>query len=266
MGRTCVTARWPVSESGVLPRRPSPRSRTRYDSNVCSSTRPTTIAPIGAMNVVLAEHLHQPALGVGRAGEDQQPAGVAVEPMHGAEEGPRRAAARLLARLALRLLGQDLQHQFVERGLALFAARGPIALFAVPQRGHAGRLLDDHQMRVEVADDHVVGAGRLRAGLGPDFDHVARLESPPFVDAQVAVDLDVPVLDQPADRRPRLARPQLAERGGDCQVGLCGPRCDSSGTRVHSYRVGAAVALPPPSMFINFGAAVPLPQQRIRLL
>ena len=92
----------------------------------------------------------------------------------------------------------------------------------MPLGGHAGRLLDDDQVRVLEEDFNVV---RLRRGiprLGPDLYHVARLELSPFIQTQVPVDLHVAIFNQPPHRRPRLARQELPQRGDQGQTGMFG--------------------------------------------
>ncbi len=92
----------------------------------------------------------------------------------------------------------------------------------MPLGRHAGRLLDDDQVRILEEDLDVVRVRRGIPRLVPDLHHVARLELPPFIETQIAVDLHVAIFDQAADCRPRLARQELPQRGDEGQAGVFG--------------------------------------------
>ena len=178
---------------------------------------------VDAADLVLAEHLHEPAFALGAEGQDHQAAGVAVEAMDGTDAQSLAGSARpapAARRLPRGLPAQDAADDLVEGGLNLSPPRRPRLLLAVTDGGHAGGLLHDHQVRVEVADHYVFGPRRGGPRLLPHLDHVAGLEPAALVGREVAVDLDVAVLDQAADCRPRLAGQRLPQHGVQGQAVL----------------------------------------------
>ena len=97
-----MTACLPTSGSVVLPRRPSPRSRTSREAKRLRFHAAGDDRLVDPLDGVLAEHLHQAAFGLRAEGEDHQAAGVAVEAMDGADaESAGRLArpARALPRI-----------------------------------------------------------------------------------------------------------------------------------------------------------------------
>ena len=126
-----------------------------------------------------------------------------------------RAAGWLLLGLA----GENLPQHFVQRRLELTPLLGPMPLLRMPQRRHARRFLDHDQVRVEVLNPHVFGTHGAGDGLLPDLDHVAGLQRPGLIRTQIAVDLHVPVMDQPLGLRPRILRPPLAQGGNQLAPG-----------------------------------------------
>ena len=93
----------------------------------------------------------------------------------------------------------------------------------------ARRLFDDDDMLVQMADDQVFGEC-LGQPFGPaeHFDGVARLEPPGGVEAQLAVDLHAPAVDNLLDLPPRLPRQESGAR----------PRASAPACRIVDRRTG----------------------------
>ena len=108
-------------------------------------------------------------------------------------------------------VGDDLGQNFVQRGLHLFAAGGPVAFFRMPQRRHSGRFLDNHDVQIDVADLDVIIFGRSRLGMLHDADDIFGLQSPPFIQAEIPVDLNESPRQQFADLCPRFPRQPLSQ-------------------------------------------------------
>ena len=87
---------------------------------------------VDAVDGVLAEHLHQPPLGLGAEGQDHQAAGVAVQAVDGADRGGLARSARPAARGPAALRRQDPADDLVQRGLQLLPPRRPGPLLGVP--------------------------------------------------------------------------------------------------------------------------------------
>jgi len=151
---------------------------------------------VAAVGGVLAELLSENPLGGMSAGEDHEAAGFAVEAMDGAHRGRYALGAAAFD------LGDDVRQHFVERGLNLPAALGPVALLAMAIGGYPGRFFDDDQMLIEVLDFDVVFLRRRDGRLREHLHDIASLETPPDIGACVSIDRDVSRLDETADLRP----------------------------------------------------------------
>jgi ferredoxin len=86
----------------------------------------------------------------------------------------------------------------------------------MPEGGHSRRLFNHHEVLVEVADLHVVFGGGRGGRKREQADHFPFLQATAFVQAQIAVDLDVTPgqqLPNGSPRLPRLPGPQDGENG-----------------------------------------------------
>jgi hypothetical protein len=71
------------------------------------------------------------------------------------------------------------------------------------QRQHPRRLVDYDQMLVQMQDSNIIVFRRWRQGLMPQFNHISRNHSTPFIDTQNSVDRNSAALHMLASRRPR---------------------------------------------------------------
>jgi hypothetical protein len=111
---------------------------------------------IPALNRMPAKLVNQPAFRFRGSRKDHDSARISVQAMD-------RANARRLAagwHTAALFASQHAREHFVEGGLTVTAARGPIKFFAVPKCGHAGRLVDDNDVRIDKVNPNVIFAGR----------------------------------------------------------------------------------------------------------
>ena len=171
------------------------------------------------------------ALGIDRAGEHHQAAGLTVKTVHRPQSPQRPLALRRLFRVWLPgrappaptfAAVDDAGQYFIERRLQLLAAAGPVPLFGMPQRGHSSRLFHDDQVLVEIADLDVFLGGGRRRGKGQQPDHFSLFQSPPLVETEIAVDLDMAARKQMPDAAPRLSRLPGAQQREDGFAGEFG--------------------------------------------
>ena len=168
----------------VLPRRPSPRSRTSRLSIVCAATAPRTTARYRRRMLWTRNCCPRCFSACGRAGEDHQAAGIAVQAMHGPHPPHRRPC-----RDALLPLGDQPRQQFVEGRLKLPLARRQFALLGVSRGGHAGRLFHHDQVLVEIAGCGCPASlGGRRQRMRQQLDHVGQPQPTAGVDAEIAAD------------------------------------------------------------------------------
>ena len=156
---------------------------------------------------MLAELLSENSLGGMGTGEDHEAAGFAVEAVDGADGGRDALGARAFD------FGDDVWEHFVERGLDLLAALGPIALFAMAVGGYPGGFFDDDQMLVEILDFDVVLSGRRGGWLCQYLHDVSGLKTPPGIRAGIAVNGDMSRLDQFAQLRPGVTGQRVPKCG-----------------------------------------------------
>lgn len=95
-------------------------------------------------------------------------------------------------------------NHLIERRLELFSAFGPIPLFRVTERRHAGRFLDDNHLIVQIPDFDIIHLGRRGLGNGQHPHHVGLLQAAPLVAAEISVDLNPICGEQFAQSGPRL--------------------------------------------------------------
>ena len=167
----------------------------------------------------------QLALGIDRSGEHHQPTGFAVESMHGPQtpQGTFLTGGRLLAGLSGGTASSapftavdDPRQDFIQRGLQLLAAAGPVALFRMPQSGHSRRFFDHHEVLVEIPNLDVVFGRGWGGRVGQQPDHLSLFQAAAFVQTQISVDLNVPAGEQlpySPPRLPGLPGPQNRENG-----------------------------------------------------
>jgi len=75
-------------------------------------------------------------------------------------------------------------------------------------------LLDDDEMRIDVAENKLVEMRRHLLGDGEHLDLVAGLQAADIVEPDLAVEFDASAGDQLADLRPALARQPAAQSRG----------------------------------------------------
>lgn len=181
---------------------------------------------ISSMDRMPAKLLDESPFGQGGAGEHHQPARFAVEAVDGADRNDSGTAIGVPGSGSGRsarwgwgaAAGQDPGDDLVERRLSLLAPLRPEALLAMTQRRHARRLFHHHHVRIDVPDPHVVVARWSRLGLGEQLDDFPFLESPAFVEAQVAVNLKAATANLLADRSPACVGQVSPEKGGQRQA------------------------------------------------
>jgi hypothetical protein len=100
------------------------------------------------------------------------------------------------------MLRDGVGHHFVERRLHLPPPRRPGEFLGVPRGGDAGRLVHHHDLIVEMDDPHIVGLRWRGRGRGEHLHHLAILEPPRRVGADVAVDHHPPRPHQLLHLRP----------------------------------------------------------------
>jgi hypothetical protein len=73
----------------------------------------------------------------------------------------------------------------------------------MPRRAHAGRLLDDDKMLIDMSDHEFGGQSRRQSlRLRQDFDDIAFLEPPCGIEAKLVVEPRVSRGDELTDLRP----------------------------------------------------------------
>jgi hypothetical protein len=115
----------------------------------------------------------------------------------------RLVATGLATSLTLR---QQSWQDFIQRGLAILSAVRPAQLFGMSHRGHAGGLFHDHDVSVKMLDANIVCTRWRRLSVRQDADDFSRIQPPPLIQAQIAVNLHSPQLNQSANLVPRLFR------------------------------------------------------------
>ncbi len=160
------------------------------------------------MGGVLAELFGEDSFGSVSAGEDEKATGVAVDAMNGANRGWSASTTAAAFDVA-----DDVRQLFVEGGLNLLAAFGPVLFLAVPIGGHAGGLFDDDNVRIEILDADVAGAGRSDGGMREQLNDILWLQAATGIDAQISVEHDVARFNEFADSRPGVIGEPTAQRG-----------------------------------------------------
>ncbi len=89
--------------------------------------------------------------------------------------------------LALR---DELRCQVFQCRRQCLAARVPVALRRMAHGGDAGRLLDDDEMLIEMADNKGLIGARFRRRSRQQFDGFAFFEAARGIETQLAVDAD----------------------------------------------------------------------------
>ncbi len=165
-----MTACLPTFGSFVLPRRPSPRSRTRRLSDRLGLNRPPGYRNVSASNRVKAKLVLKVFLGLGRAGEDHQAARFTIQ----AVDGTNAPDPALVAAFAI---GDQPRQEFIERRLNLAFSGRQLALVGMAGRRDSGRLLNHHDVLVEIADADIFFAGSGRDGMRKDFDDITQSQA-----------------------------------------------------------------------------------------
>jgi hypothetical protein len=181
-----------------------------------------TQGEIAAVRGVRPKLLRENPFGRHRASEHHEAARLAVDPVH---RPHRRLPARLRAagfEPPREILADRVGHHLVERGLHLPPAGRPRLLFGMARGGDARRLLDHHHLVVEVHDADVVGLRGRGGGSIEHLHHLALLQPPGHIGADVAVNHHVPRANEllhaaparPAELRPQECRERLPLLGG----------------------------------------------------
>ena len=187
---------------------------------------------IQAVQCMVAKLQPQQPLGIDRAGKHHQATGFAIQPMDRPHPSSGRQIGPSPAPCSLGTTGRSAPawrpgagpslpagdrpgQNLVERRLQLLPLLGPRPFLGVPQRGHPGGLFDNHEVRVEVANPHILfrrGGGR---GIRQQPHDVTHLQSPSLVETEIAIHLQTPPTQQAAQLIPRqfgLSAPQQGQQ------------------------------------------------------
>ena len=158
----------------------------------------------------------QPLLCLGRAGKDQNPAGLTVNPVHRQQFGKVRRGGTAFA-----FFNQPLQ-RFFQRRLSLAALRSPVLIAGMSHGQHPRGLLRHNYVGVKKQNPHVTVARRRRKCGGTDVQLIARLDSAALIDDKDAVDSQSSCGQQGASGRPRERRIVFSQSGKNSSSSLFG--------------------------------------------
>lgn len=110
-------------------------------------------------------------------------------------------------------IGEHFGQHLIERRLKLLPLVGPALFLGMPHGCHARGLFHDDNLVINVDDFDPIGSRRRRKRKLVHLDDFLRLESTSLVQAEIPVDLDMPLSHQPPGFIPAGFREPAAEGG-----------------------------------------------------
>ncbi len=147
------------------------------------------------------------------ASKDEQAARFSIDAVDGKDRADRFRRDVLAA-------GDQFGQQVVESRLERLLLDRPAPLGPVPQRDHAGRLVDHDHICVEVDQSDVRDRRRRLMSAAGHFDEFPLLQAAGLVETEHVIDKHAAGGEQFSQGRPRLAGQPVAQSGEDGPTGL----------------------------------------------